>query len=493
MSEEQLLAVIDGAVAGDMRRDGSGAVLFRYREEHLAASGIPLSLSVPFNDRDHDVSAWIDGLLPDNKEVRQRWASDNGAASVHPFDLLSTRIGQDCSGAFSFCAEGGLEDFLNRPSWVRDISDEQVGQVIRDIQEDETAWLPSGEDGAPSGAFSLAGAQSKIALRQTDKGWGVPYGSEPTTHILKPVTPHSRQNMDIVEHVCQTAARELGLQAAVTECRSIGGSRTLVVSRYDRAPNANGYSRLHQEDLCQALGMPPDRKYQNEQGPSPAQIADLLTRVSSDPAADLRRFRDALIFNWLIVGTDAHAKNHSLMLSSGVVSFAPLYDLISFLPYRGRRPIHKLHLAMKIGRGYPVRRADRRGAWESVSAMLHLPVRETLDRVGELSADLPPAIATAISGLPPDQRAAPQIAKLESDMQTRSTAGRSVSISAPEEEEPGPEPASGTSSSASSGNSDRRSRPPTARLPSRCTHIGQHSLTRCVLAAGHKSGHRYKR
>jgi hypothetical protein len=38
-------------------------------------------------------------------------------------------------------------------------------------------------------------------------------------------------------------------------------------------------------------------------------IVALLRDQSSDPAADLMAFADALVFNWLIAGTDAHAKN----------------------------------------------------------------------------------------------------------------------------------------------------------------------------------------
>ena len=36
----------------------------------------------------------------------------------------------------------------------------------------------------------------------------------------------------------------------------------------DRAVTADGVARIHQEDFCQALGVPPERKYAGEGGPT---------------------------------------------------------------------------------------------------------------------------------------------------------------------------------------------------------------------------------
>jgi hypothetical protein len=42
-------------------------------------------------------------------------------------------------------------------------------------------------------------------------------------------------------------------------------------------------------------------------------------------------FADALIWNWLIAGTDAHAKNYSVLLAGNDIRLAPLYDMSSAL------------------------------------------------------------------------------------------------------------------------------------------------------------------
>src|SRR5690606_30993319 len=89
----------------------------------------------------------------------------------------------------------------------------------------------------------------------------------------------------------------------------------IVIERYDRVPLPDQPSgatpqlvRVHQEDMCQALSVLPTRKYQNEGGPGPEAIVSLLREHSSAAREDVRTFVDALTFNWLIAGTDAHAK-----------------------------------------------------------------------------------------------------------------------------------------------------------------------------------------
>ena len=102
--------------------------------------------------------------------------------------------------------------------------------------------------------------------------------------------------------------------------------------------------------------------------------------------AGVWRLFDALTFNWLIAGTDAHAKNYSLLLSGTQVALAPLYDLASALPYEVS--VRKLRMAMKFGGEYLLQaRSDSMRA--KVATELSLPVDEVRNRALELMAAVP--------------------------------------------------------------------------------------------------------
>jgi serine/threonine-protein kinase HipA len=141
------------------------------------------------------------------------------------------------------------------------------------------------------------------------------------------------------------------------------------------------------------LGVAPSGKYQNEGGPSPGRVAGLLRHAMPAAIADAAvwRFADALIWNWLIGGTDAHAKNYSLLLSGEEIRLAPLYDIASALPYGTHE--RKLRLAMKIGGSYNVH--PRRNTWPAAARPLGLEAAALLDRARELSARAPDAFADA--------------------------------------------------------------------------------------------------
>src|SRR3546814_871051 len=156
----------------------------------------------------------------------------------------------------------------------------------------------------------------------------------PPTHILKPAVAGFNEH-DLNEHLCLRACQRLGLRAANTEVGVFDEERAIVVERYDRMIQRRTWRRVHQEDMCQALGLHPSQKYQSDGGPSPDKIADLL-RVSMPPRAAssaVEAFVDALAFNWLVAAPDAHAKNYALLLEGPQVRLAPLYDIASALAY----------------------------------------------------------------------------------------------------------------------------------------------------------------
>jgi serine/threonine-protein kinase HipA len=128
--------------------------------------------------------------------------------------------------------------------------------------------------------------------------------------------------------------------------RSVLGRRFLLVERYDRVVDAQGQLvRLHQEDFCQAPGVVPELKYQNEGGPDLPQCFELVRRLTRPSAPQVLRLLDAVVFNALIGNHDAHAKNFSVLYAGPSPVLAPLYDVLSTAVYPTLTP----KMAMKLG------------------------------------------------------------------------------------------------------------------------------------------------
>ena len=408
-------------VAGTLTRQANNLLRFEYENAYASSpAATPLSLSLPLAVTIHQdthakrtVSNFLWGLLPDNELVLERWARHYQVRDTSPFFLLGTPVGEDCAGAVAFCQPADLSRHLGRPAPVEWLTDADVETLLRDLRLDRTAWL--GRDFA--GQFSLAGAHAKTALLFQKGRWGRPMGARPTTHILKPASA-GWSDQDVNEHVCLDAARRAGLTTPRSWVASFGGETAIVVERYDRVRVGRKVERVHQEDLCQAMGLHPTAKYESNGGPSASSIAKLLQRTMSSREAwnAIWSFADALAWNWIIAGTDAHAKNYSLLLNRREVRLAPLYDISSILPYLGERGpdgevIHgrKLKLAMKIGGEY--RLEPPRNTWQAAAIEIGLPPDELLSRVQMLVASAPSAFAAAAA----DQ----SLAGLKSDVISR--------------------------------------------------------------------------
>jgi len=143
--------------------------------------------------------------------------------------------------------------------------------------------------------------------------------------------------------------------------------------------------------MCQALGLHPTSKYESDGGPGIARIVELIRDQSSEPTEDVEAFTDAIAFNWLIAGTDAHAKNYSLLIGSGAgVRLAPIYDLASILPYRAAS-LRSVKLAMKIGGEYRLSNIGLRH-WKRMATELRLDEGALIDRVRAMAATLPDTV-----------------------------------------------------------------------------------------------------
>ena len=374
---------IADVLAGIVTQRPGGNFRFEYDAAYAAdPASIPLSQSMPLTQRTHgtrSIANWMWGLLPDNEVTLNRWAQRYKVSARNPFALL-TAMGEDCPGAVQLAPPGFDLAGRGKVQWI---SAADLDKRIRALLEDPGAGRLSSDPGQ----FSLAGAQSKTALYRAGEKWGVPSGRTPTTHILKPEGPRFA-GLAANEHFCLELARMAGIPAARSEVRIFDGNPTIIVERFDRYRDKRDglIKRIHQEDCCQALGVHPNRKYQSEGGPGIPEIMDLL-RFTKAPDIDRDRFMRAQAFNSLIGGTDAHAKNYSILYEpGGGFRLMPLYDLISFLPYHQSRA--QLTLAMTIASRRAIDEI-RLNHWERAAGRCRYPGERAVAHVRDLTAKLP--------------------------------------------------------------------------------------------------------
>lgn len=385
----ELIVLLSNRQIGTVTRDRRARLSFRYGERWRDTRGAyPLSLSMPLAAREHPhdrIDAFIWGLLPDNELVLDRWAKKFQVSPRNAFALIAN-VGEDCAGAVQFVRPERLDAVLNGGAGeIAWIDESDIAGRLRALREDQSAWRRP----ADTGQFSLAGAQPKTALLYQDGRWGVPSGRTPTTHILKPPSPAFDGHAEN-EHFCLALARSLGLPAATSRVVRFDDEIAFVVERYDRQATDRGILRIHQEDMCQAAGVPPTKKYENEGGPGVNRIVELLRESSSEPREDVDTFVRAIAFNWLIGGTDAHAKNYSILIGTGGrVRLAPLYDVASIFPYDDFDPM-RIKLAMKLGGKYRFRDIAAH-SWDTLSEDIGLEKAEVAENVENMIARLPDA------------------------------------------------------------------------------------------------------
>jgi serine/threonine-protein kinase HipA len=394
----KLIACLDGEMAGTVGLTGSRAS-FGYAPSWSQSQGnYPLSQSMPLQAQPFTgkrVLNYLWGLLPDNTLTLDKWARQFKVSAKNPVALLA-HVGEDCAGAVQFVTEERLAEVNEAPrrsAPVKWLTDTELARRIRRLAQDGGEGRSTPEEGQ----FSLSGAQSKTAFYWDAQGkrWGIPQGRTPTTHILKPVS-NDFDGFAENEHFCLQLIQRLDIPAAATEWQLIGGIPTLVAERYDRAHMSGRWHRIHQEDCCQALGVSPAAKYENEGGPGFPQIMTLLNG-SDEPEIDRDRMMNAAALAYFLGATDAHAKNYSLLYARGAqrpsVRLAPFYDVSSAWPYPRRIPPKKMKLAMRVGRHFKIQEILPRH-FDELARACNYPAERLRELMRDLADRLPDEAST---------------------------------------------------------------------------------------------------
>lgn len=335
---ERLLVKIDDAAVGYLWLDERKHFCFQYDELWLEQSRIPLSLSLPLRKDaylDDESHPFFANLLPEEK-LRNVISRNLGISPNNDYGLLE-RIGGDCAGAVSLYAN---EAAHSETGSYRRLTLDELNDIIAELPRRP---LLAGEKGI---RLSLAGAQKKLPLYYDGHDFHLGMGSTPSNYIIKPAIEGLDNSVEN-EAFCMALAQEVGFNVPKTFIHEHGSLKMFVIERYDRTRTGEHIRRLHQEDFCQALRIPPEFKYEIEGGPSLAACIELVRAHSVSAGKDVLSLLNWVVFNYLIGNSDAHGKNLSLLLLPEGPRLSPFYDLLSTRIYAHYGLASEL--AMKIG------------------------------------------------------------------------------------------------------------------------------------------------
>ena len=86
-------------------------------------------------------------------------------------------------------------------------------------------------------------------------------GNAPFSVIIKPSGKYTAN-----EYISTKLAKSCELTVPEMKLSSFEDQPVLIIKRYDRLEENGKLIRIHQEDFCQALGIMPENKYEEEGG-----------------------------------------------------------------------------------------------------------------------------------------------------------------------------------------------------------------------------------
>jgi serine/threonine-protein kinase HipA len=376
-------------------KSGGRKVVIEYTDEGRLGygGGAPiLSCSLPSIPGPNAPSvswSFLEGLLPEGRALETAAARLRGVeldltgAPATPSDVMAllAEYGRECAGAVVVMPS--VEGLPTEGHPSSPLSEQELADLIRNLPT-----RPLGADPARGIRMSLGGAQDKLLLTRVNGEWCAPVDGYPSTHIIKPTTvwPHSAEN----EALVLALSRKCGLSNNESWTERLGDTTALVVERYDRTVKSDGtIHRLHQEDMCQAVGLRPKDKYLI--GRPSERMARVLREFADSPQQEIVNIYEQVAFRVVVGDEDGHGKNYSLMLHDGVVKASPLYDSLCTLEY----PELSGTMGAKIGAQQTLAKVDRQALLDEAKAM-GLLAREAEQALDELSA----LVRSGIQSLP---------------------------------------------------------------------------------------------
>jgi len=350
MSEDELWLWHGGQQVAVLTSDGLGGAALRYTPE-ARSWGSFLSVRLPVREESYpwvQCRDFLDGLLPEDS-VRSQLAVKERIPGHDTFLMLKA-YGRDCAGAVQVLPPGQNPE--SSPQDTRWLNDGELQQAITSLPS-----APLGTSIDQNVRVSLGGLQGKLLVVRRGEVLGVPLDGTPTTHILKPALLNE-DGSEVWPSIAQLELLGLSLVgasvaapqkkrqiAARAEMLTIQGRNAILVERFDRRIVDGRVIRIHQEDMCQALGS--RNKYQKtaERLPSLQAIAEVLWENSASPVVERNLLARYLVANLAIGNCDMHARNIGILIDKNTVQLTPAYDVVPTATWKQ----HDTELSLHVG------------------------------------------------------------------------------------------------------------------------------------------------
>ena len=159
---------------------------------------------------------------------------------------------------------------------------------------------------------SLGGARPKAMVEDGTKKLIAKFSSSTDTY-----------NVVKAEYAAMRLAASVGLDVAPVSLQHVAGKDVLLVERFDRVHNAQGWQRRAMVSALTLFGL----DEMMARYASYEDLTEIIRHRFSLPKETLRELFGRLVFNILCGNTDDHARNHAAFWDGEHLSLTPAYDI----------------------------------------------------------------------------------------------------------------------------------------------------------------------
>lgn len=181
--------------------------------------------------------------------------------------------------------------------------------------------LSAEQQGLLAGSWSMGGARAKAVMRDADERIWIVKLSEPGDQI-------DRQRG---EYANLLMAKAIGMDVPEVRIRDTSLGSALMVERFDRSRGS--LSRLHYASAISLVSAEPlDKRMTSARDRaifSYARLADIISRVSPNPARERQELFARMVLNVCVRNTDDHLKNIGFVESGRNMQLSQVFDVVT--------------------------------------------------------------------------------------------------------------------------------------------------------------------